>query len=135
MSPSAASICWWTPQSLKSAARRLRPQRRRNGRNAAMRICSTKRFCKRTKAAISISCATRGRGSCLSVASETVVMPAKAGHPVIADARDRTETARRTGSSAFADDDVGADVAAGLLLNDTYLHLAPALRLHRAMSD
>ena len=39
----------------------LAPARRRNGRNAATRICSTRRFCRPTKAATSISCAGRAR--------------------------------------------------------------------------
>ena len=36
-------------------------RRRRNGPSAAMRICSTRPSCRPTKAAISISCAARGR--------------------------------------------------------------------------
>ena len=40
----------------------LAPARRRNGRSAVTRICSTRPSCRPTKAAISISCGPRGRG-------------------------------------------------------------------------
>ena len=39
----------------------LEAAERRNGPNAATRICSTKRFCRPTKAATSISCAPKGK--------------------------------------------------------------------------
>src|SRR5258708_36304569 len=63
MLPSEVLIYWSMRPSSRSAARHSRRHRRRNGPNAATRICSTRPFCRPTKAAISTLCAARGKGS------------------------------------------------------------------------
>src|SRR5216683_2151741 len=82
MSPGVASIFWSTPRSWKNGARRWRLPRRRNGPGAATRNCSTRPSCRPTKAAISISCAARGRDSVLA-RLRNGCHARESGHPVL----------------------------------------------------
>src|SRR5258705_507242 len=85
MSRSAASICWSMLPNWRNAARRCRPPSRPIGPGAATRTCSTRPFCRPTRAATSTSCAGRaGTSPCGRPELSTIIAWLPAIRPVLA---------------------------------------------------